>query len=193
MKHIVCFSGGHSSGIVAIEVVRKYGNDDVILLNHDISPTVEGEDIKRFKREVADYDLAFYTGTESPTQKRLSKEAFINGETNLLIMSLRSGIGVDGLQQRCSNVVYGELDWSPKVHDQFTARVDRDGQQDQVTAFYLVSEQGSDPVIMDLLGLKASQAHGIVDPFTTASSQHSDQSRIKLLAESFLQKKGKSA
>lgn len=54
-KHIVCYSGGHSSALVAIEVVRRYGKDDVILLNHDINSSVEGEDIKRFKVEVAEY------------------------------------------------------------------------------------------------------------------------------------------
>lgn len=55
VKHIVCYSGGHSSALVAIEVVRKFGKDDVILLNHDIHPSVESEDIKRFKREVSEY------------------------------------------------------------------------------------------------------------------------------------------
>ena len=55
MKHIVCYSGGHSSAIVAIEVTRRYGKDNVILLNHDIHPSVESEDIKRFKREVSEY------------------------------------------------------------------------------------------------------------------------------------------
>lgn len=55
MKHIVCFSGGHSSALAAVESVRRYGTEGVVLLNHDISPIVEHEDIKRFKREVADY------------------------------------------------------------------------------------------------------------------------------------------
>ena len=55
VKHIVCYSGGHSSALVAIEVVRKYGKENVVLLNHDINQTVENEDIKRFKREVANY------------------------------------------------------------------------------------------------------------------------------------------
>jgi len=55
MKHIVCYSGGHSSALVAIEVVRKYGTEDVVLLNHNLNPTVENEDIKRFKLEVAAY------------------------------------------------------------------------------------------------------------------------------------------
>lgn len=38
MKHIVCFSGGHSSALAAIETVRRYGQEGVVLLNHDISP-----------------------------------------------------------------------------------------------------------------------------------------------------------
>lgn len=55
MVHIVCFSGGHSSAVAAIETVRRYGKENVILLNHDLCPRSEHEDIKRFKREVADY------------------------------------------------------------------------------------------------------------------------------------------
>jgi PP-loop superfamily ATP-utilizing enzyme len=55
MKYIVCFSGGHSSALVAIEAARKYGKENVILVNHDICPRAEDEDIKRFKKEIADY------------------------------------------------------------------------------------------------------------------------------------------
>jgi len=55
VKKIVCFSGGHSSALAAIETARKYGVADMVLLNHDISPHVEHEDIKRFKQEVAAY------------------------------------------------------------------------------------------------------------------------------------------
>lgn len=54
-QFIVCYSGGHSSALVAIEAVRKYGKERVVLLNHDISSKVEHEDIKRFKQDVADY------------------------------------------------------------------------------------------------------------------------------------------
>ena len=55
IKHVVCYSGGHSSALVAIEVARKFGNSNVVLLNHDIHFSVEHPDIKRFKKEVADY------------------------------------------------------------------------------------------------------------------------------------------
>lgn len=55
MKHIIAYSGGHSSALVAIEVCRKFGSESVVLLNHDINQKVEPVDVKRFKSEVADY------------------------------------------------------------------------------------------------------------------------------------------
>ena len=79
MKYVVCYSGGHSSALVAIETVRKYGKEDVILLNHNISPEVEHEDIKRFKEEVAKYldieiTYANMEGWETKTPLRVCKE-----------------------------------------------------------------------------------------------------------------------
>jgi hypothetical protein len=53
MKHLVCYSGGESSALVAVEVARRFGIENLILLNHDINPWVESADIKRFKQEVA--------------------------------------------------------------------------------------------------------------------------------------------
>ncbi|ARC83129.1 hypothetical protein U732_10 [Clostridium argentinense CDC 2741] len=78
-KYIVCFSGGHSSALVAIEAVRRYGRKNVILLNHNISPEVEELDIKRFKQEVADYlglkiTYANMEGWEHKTPLRVCRE-----------------------------------------------------------------------------------------------------------------------
>lgn len=53
MKHIVCYSGGHSSALVALEVARQSGLGDMLLVNHDIHPSVEDPDVKRFKQEIA--------------------------------------------------------------------------------------------------------------------------------------------
>lgn len=53
--HYCCYSGGHTSAISAIEVARKYGPQNVRLINHDLHFTVEDPDIKRFKAEVADH------------------------------------------------------------------------------------------------------------------------------------------
>ena len=72
---------------------------------------------------------------------------------------------------------------------QLIGRVDRDGQKEQVTVIYLVSDYGSDPLIIDMLGVKSSQSHNIINPLTPVAEQYSDDSRLKLLAEKFLSKK----
>lgn len=136
-----------------------------------------------------------YTGSESPVQKERNKQAFINRESQLLIISLRSGAGVDGWQDVCSVVVHGELDWSPQVMKQLTGRVNRertDGQANQVNEFFIVTADGSDPTIMKVLGLKASQATAIQDPTLHFEQVYSDDSRIKLLAQQFLENRKKS-
>jgi len=138
--------------------------------------------------ELAEFNPAYYTGSETPKGKNNSKEKFVNGETNLLIMSLRSGTGLDGLQYRCSHIVKGELDHSPKVHDQLIGRIDRPGQKNKVTCTYLVSDDGSDPVFIDRLALRASQSHGIMDPMLDMPEQHSDDSRIKQMAQRVLER-----
>ena len=139
------------------------------------------EELKRYKP-------VMYTGTESPAQKDRAKEAFVRGDSNLMIMSIRSGVGLDGLQSRCSIAVVGELDWSPAVHRQFFGRLDREGQTKPVMGIYLCSDSGSDPMIIDLLGLKSSQAQEIIDPSLGVQSPHCDTSRIQLLVQKYLLK-----
>lgn len=79
MKYVVCYSGGESSAIAAVECVKKFGKENVILLNHDISPEVEHEDIKRFKKEVAEklgleITYANMDGWETKTPLRICRE-----------------------------------------------------------------------------------------------------------------------
>lgn len=138
--------------------------------------------------ELKEYNPVMYTGSESGTQKERAKQSFINGESELMIISLRSGAGLDGLQHVCDTVVIGELDWSPKVHEQLIGRINRPGQKNAVMAIYITVETGSDPVIIDLLGLKNSQSTGIIDPTLQIPEQYSDESRIKKLANAYLSK-----
>lgn len=110
-----------------------------------------------------------YTGSESPRQKDEAVKLFVDGDKNgekadVFIMSLRSGAGLNRLQERASVGVFGELDWSPQVIDQCAGRLRRDGQEDRVTLIYLVSEGGSDPIVANVLGIKAGQSDGIINP-----------------------------
>ena len=52
-----------------------------------------------------------------------------------------------------------------------------------------MSDFGSDPLIIDMLGVKSSQSHNIINPLTAVAEQYTDESRLKLLAEKFLSKK----
>ncbi len=107
---------------------------------------------------------AFFTGTESPAQKAAAVKGFTQGDTQVLIMSLRSGAGLDGLQTAARTVVIGELDWSPQVIEQLIGRLNRDGQASQVTVFTLVSDAGADPIMATVLGAKWESSTGLTDP-----------------------------
>lgn len=139
--------------------------------------------------KLKDFRPAMFTGSESAASKKTSLDRFLNRETQVMFMSLRAGQGIDGLQHRCRTVVYAELDWSPGVMDQDTGRILRDGQPDPVTAYFLVSESGSDPVISETLGLKAAQLEGIRDPDRGIIAElQGDKGRIRELAKRYLDK-----
>lgn len=97
------------------------------------------------------------TGTESPAQKEEAIQKFIRGETNLVFIALKSSAGLDRLQSRARVVVFGELDWSPAVHGQAEGRAHREGQTQRVLSYYLVCDAGTDPDMLDSLGLKVQQ------------------------------------
>lgn len=140
----------------------------------------------RWLDELAPYNPVMYTGSESGAGKSRSVEAFTTGDSRVMIISLRSGAGLDGLQFHCQDVVFGELDWSPQVHYQVIGRLRRPGQEGQVTAHYLHTAGGSDPVLMETLGVKSDQARGIVDPGVAPAAKFTDDSRIKRLAQHVL-------
>lgn len=139
-------------------------------------------------KELAPYKPMLYTGSESPAAKDRVKRAFMSGETDCIIMSLRSGAGLDGLQHRCATVVHGELDWSREVHKQLAGRLRPHARTDPITEIFIVADGGSDPLIASVQGLKASQARGIIDPKAGLEQVHTDESRIKALAKMYLER-----
>jgi SNF2 family DNA or RNA helicase len=143
-----------------------------------------------WKEAFKEHNPVFYTGAETSVQKNENAKQFMKDEeTNLMIISLASGEGLDGLQFKSADIVFGELAWSPAVHEQLIGRLNRKGQEQQVTAHFLVSDSGSDPLIIELLGLKASQSRRIVDPTVVVEEVSHDASRMKLLAQHLLDKK----
>lgn len=155
-------------------------------------------------RELAAFNPRLYTGTETPKQKAEAEKAFtqpyvdpndpaatdeaLATQCRVLIMSLRSGSGVDGLQKVASVGVFAELDWSPQVHEQAIGRLRRDGIGDAPpVAYFLVSDDGSDPALMEVLGIKRQQSEPMLSKdgqlFTNATN---DPVRAKRLARQVL-------
>jgi hypothetical protein len=140
-------------------------------------------------QELSEFKPVMYTGSETSKQKDKSRDAFIDGDAGVLIISNRSGAGLDGLQTVCDTLVIGELDWAPNIYDQLVWRVDRPGQtSDEITAIFCVSESGSDPVVMSVNAIKRDQSRGILDPDAELAPIQADPSHIKMLAKHYLEK-----
>lgn len=145
---------------------------------------------------LGDMNPVFFTGEETADEKGRSKEQFLKGQARVLVMSLRAGAGLDGLQDTCRIAVFGELDWSPGVHEQCVGRLHRPGQKEVVRAYYLYADSGSDPVVMDVLGVKADQARGLRDPNAELvekvgnASEHMQRLAEECIARAEAKKKG---
>ena len=137
--------------------------------------------------KLKDLNPVWFTGSETAAQKEKTKQAFVAGESKVLFMSLRSGAGIDGLQDVCRTVVFGELDWSPGVHEQCVGRIYRDGQPEPVMAYFLIADDGADPFIADVLGLKRQQIEGIRTPEGDLAERVSGRSKqLHELAAAYL-------
>jgi SWI/SNF-related matrix-associated actin-dependent regulator 1 of chromatin subfamily A len=113
-----------------------------------------------YLKELREYGPVEITGRETAKEKDESVRRFMEGHTNVCIVSLRAASGLN--LQRATCVVFGELDWSPAIHTQAEDRAHRIGQEDSVLCYYLVAEEGTDEVIQEFLGLKISQFNGIM-------------------------------
>jgi SNF2 family DNA or RNA helicase len=186
----------HATGVAKAPYVAEFvrmlvtGNDEPVVLfgwHRDVYSI--------WMERLADLNPVLYTGSESATQKAEAGRRFIEGESKLLIMSLRSGAGLDGLQAVPNAVVvFGELDWSPGVHSQCTDRVDRDGKREPTVVYYLLSDSGSDPAMADVLGVKRGQSEGLRNPQQDLIEKlDRTGERVRTLAEQYLAKGRKKA
>lgn len=167
-----------------VRLLLESGEGKVLVYawHHDVYDIIE--------ERLCDIELVRYTGKESEAAKHRAKKAFVESDARVMLISLRSGAGLDGLQKVCRTVVFAELDWSPGVHEQCSGRIYRDGQPDPVAAYYLVSEEGSDPIVMDVLGVKYGQVEGIRQPEGDLMEKSEvDPERIRKLAERYLRGK----
>jgi hypothetical protein len=177
----------HDTGMAKARSVAAYVRTLVEAGEHVVLAGWHREVYQVWNKSLGDLNPVMFTGSETQPAKARSKAAFVSGESRLMFMSLRSGAGLDGLQAVCSHVVFGEFDWSPQVHAQVTGRLQRYGQSRPVTSHFLHVDGGSDPVLMATLGLKSSQAHGILNPYGgDVNATPVDETRMRQLARAVL-------
>ncbi len=187
------YATGMAKAEAVAQVVRQIliaEEDEKVVLfgwHHDV--------YAKWRSDLAHFKPVFYTGAESPQQKQAAVDAFLSDKLDaprVFVMSLRSGLGLDGLQRAASTCVFGELDWSPSVHAQCVGRLARDGQTKPVNAVYVTVNDGADPPMMQILGLKRDQRDGIVDGVVTGLNDDEggvETGRIQAAAEDFLKRR----
>lgn len=184
---------GMAKAAAVAQVVRQIliaeENEKVVLFgwHHDV--------YAKWKSELEVFKPVFYTGAESAAEKQRAVEQFLSDRADsprVFVMSLRAGQGLDGLQRVASTVVFGELDWSPSIHAQCVGRLVRDGQTRPVNAVYVTVNDGADPPMMSILGLKRDQRDGLVDGVVTGVNDDEggfEAGRIQAAAEEFLKRR----
>jgi len=113
-----------------------------------------------YAKYLEEHNPQFITGRQTTKQKEENVKYFMDGQTNLLCINLRTTAGLNLQRARC--VIFGELDYSPAVHTQAEDRAHRIGVKDSVLAYYLVAETPSDIEIVNCLDLKKTQFQGLM-------------------------------
>lgn len=94
-----------------------------------------------------------------------------NSEVQVIIMSLKGdNVGLNGVQNVCSNVVFFEYDWVFSTHEQAEDRAHRMGQQDSVNVYYYQAENTIEEKIWDTLMEKKAISEKAVDGVVTTKS-----------------------
>lgn len=86
-----------------------------------------------------------FTGDDTQLERGTAKEDFISGTSRVFLSTIKAGgVGVDGLQHRCSTVVFLDRDWSPMANKQAEGRLHRGGQTGGVHVIDIVARNTVD-------------------------------------------------
>jgi len=106
---------------------------------------------------------AHIMGSDSAESRQRAIDDFQRPDgPQLIVCSLRAGSQGITLT-RASNVAFMELDWTPARHDQAEDRLHRIGQEDSVTAWYLLAPNTIDESMAEVLERKRTLIDAVTD------------------------------
>jgi SWI/SNF-related matrix-associated actin-dependent regulator 1 of chromatin subfamily A len=108
-------------------------------------------------------DALHLVGSDSLAGREAAVRAFQAGSgPQLLVAATR--IGGQGITlTRATNVAFLDLEWTPAMHDQAEDRLHRIGQQDAVTAWYLLAAGTIDETMAELIARKRGIVGAVTD------------------------------
>ncbi len=114
-------------------------------------------------------DALHLVGDDSIERREEAVHAF-QRDGGLIVCATRvAGQGIT--LTRASNVAFLDLEWTPAMHDQAEDRLHRIGQEESVTAWYLLAAQTIDETMIELI----SRKRGIVGAVTDGRADDSER------------------
>ena len=103
--------------------------------------------------------------------KEAEKQKFVkNNKIKLLLGNIKSaGVGLDGMQQVCSDVGFVQIPDTPADIDQGLSRVERSGQKEPVNVYYFLAQDTIEELSMESIDRKRKIVDAIVDGAVTSS------------------------
>ena len=112
---------------------------------------------------------------------------FKDGEVDVLVATKAISTGVNGLQVRCSNLIFNTIPWTHALYEQIIGRIIRTGQENPVTIHLNLVEIGGLPYdeskLMDKLEFKKKVAQAAVDGTIPSEQKISAEEAIKNLLQ----------
>lgn len=117
-------------------------------------------------------------GGDDQAKRQAAVDAFQNDPAvQVIVCSIRAA-GVGLTLTAASNVLFLELDWTPAAHDQAEDRCHRIGQEDSVTAWYLLCEGTIEETIYQLIQEKRAICSAVADGEIIAGAGQSIASEL---------------
>jgi SWI/SNF-related matrix-associated actin-dependent regulator 1 of chromatin subfamily A len=125
--------------------------------------TIQQEHAERLVKHYGD-TARLLTGKTSSKDRQTTIDDLSSGTAKLGVFTIMAGgMGINGLQQSISDVLFVDRWFVPAIHEQAEDRVHRDGQKNAVTVWYLTVEGTIDEIMADILTDKQIIIDTVVD------------------------------
>ena len=126
--------------------------EEWLAANENEQALVFGVHRENLQALAAQFDSPLIQGGTPLADRQKIVEAFASGRHRLLFANILSaGTGMDGMQERCSNVFYIELPDRSTDLEQATSRIERMGQKQNITVTYFISPETIDVDMLDII------------------------------------------